>query len=227
MINNKVKSAVRKRLGPGGVVIEVGAHFGEDTKEILRINEPDRIYCFEPDPRNISILDAYVKDMRMRSYQVAMSNRDGWTDLFMGYAEGAGPKAFKKYGFIPKEVYKSRKLHASGATSLKRGHPLVEATMRVPVETVRFDGWARKVGIDEVKFLWIDVQGAEKEVIMGADTDINKVQAIWIEYGEVLYKGAMTRKETRDMLVDRGFVVDKKLSDRGDKGNLLFWRADV
>ena len=38
-----------------GDIVEVGAHYGEDTLRFLKFFPNSNIYCFEPDPRNILI----------------------------------------------------------------------------------------------------------------------------------------------------------------------------
>ena len=37
------------------VIVEVGAHYGEDTLRFLEIFPQALVYSFEPDPRNIEV----------------------------------------------------------------------------------------------------------------------------------------------------------------------------
>ena len=73
-----------------------------------------------------------------------------------------------------------------------------------------------------IDFIWIDVQGAEYEVIDGIGKMINKISYIWIEYGENIYDGAMNRKQTIEMLSNKNFSLISKLSSNDAKGDLVF-----
>ena len=115
-------------------------------------------------------------------------------------------------------------LNGSGASSLKTGHPLVEDKItRVP--TTRLDTWMRENHISYIDFLWIDVQGGEREMLEGFGDCSSSIGGIWIEYGEDAYIGAMNRKETISVLSKVNFELDDKWSDIWPKGNLLFWRS--
>ena len=46
-----IKKLLNNKEDP--VIIEIGAHYGEDTVEFLKEFDDVKMYCFEPDPRNI------------------------------------------------------------------------------------------------------------------------------------------------------------------------------
>ena len=90
------------------------------------------------------------------------------------------------------------------------------------VTVIRFDKWYSTRNIGLIDFVWIDVQGAEKEVIEGMGKVIQKIRMIWMEYGEDQYNGAMDRLQTIDLLNSKGFSLESQLSDSGPQGDLLF-----
>ena len=59
------KKEIRDLLCPPGeltdppVVVEIGAHYGEDSYYFLETFEEIELYCFEPDPRNIEMIKKY------------------------------------------------------------------------------------------------------------------------------------------------------------------------
>ena len=49
--------------------------------------------------------------------------------------------------------------------------------------------------MDVIDFIWIDVQGAEKEVIEGAKNILPNVKYIQLEYGETSYEGGLSKNK--------------------------------
>ena len=86
--------------------------------------------------------------------------------------------------------------------------------------TSRFDTWYKNNQLKEIDFAWIDVQGAEREVVEGMGDRVNLIKYIWIEYGEMFYEGAMSKNETISLLKSKGFdlIEDQNVSNE----DLLF-----
>lgn len=226
-MNNNIKQYVKKKLRRRPVIVEVGAHYGEDSVDFLKVMDPSCVYCFEPDPRNIYIFKKYVKDERISLHEFAVSDTNGDSiDFHLSYSSNIGPTMFEKYHWINKKEYIDMKINASGASSLNRGHPLLKEGETVKIETIRLDTWAIKNDVENIDFLWIDVQGAEKKVVRGFGDMSKKIKCVWIEFGEDGYDVYMGRNETISMFDSLGFVLDKKKSNRGKKGNLLFWSKE-
>ena len=61
------------------VILEIGAADGLDTLKFLEtFSHPAlRMYCFEPDPRNIAAFKERVRDPRVRLLEAAISDTDG------------------------------------------------------------------------------------------------------------------------------------------------------
>jgi len=186
-------------------ILEVGAHFGEDTQRFLHVlgNRVDKIYCFEPDPRSIEMFEKHVNDDRVILVKAALSNKN---DILLFY-QSHNPTVKKvpdKYGWISSHDYEELKLDNCGSSSLKKGYHL---TLEKPihVDTIRYDDWASKNNVDSIDLAWIDVQGAERDVIEGMGTAIEGVKHIWIEFGEMQYEGAMSFTETVELMASKGF----------------------
>ena len=225
MGKSNIKQYVKSRLFKNPVVVEIGAHYGEDSIDFLESMGASCVHCFEPDPRNIHIFKKYVKDKRISLYEFAVSDTDEDSiDFYLSYISDIKPKMFKKYHWIDKKDYVDMKINSSGASSLRKGHPLLDDGETVSVSTIRLDTWATKNGVDDIDFLWIDVQGAEREVVRGFGDMSQKIKCVWIEFGEDGYDGYMSRRETILTFDAMGFVLDEKKSSKRKKGNLLFWR---
>ena len=147
------------------VIVEIGAHFGEDTLRFLEVFPQGQIHCFEPDPRCIKVFRRYVTDPRATLYELALSNCEGSATFYQSYQE-----------------------HSD--------------------------------------VTWIDVQGAEKDVLDGMGSEIRRIKLVWIEYGEMTYEDSMSRLETVKYFESKGFSLVSKLSTSGEAGDLLFLRTD-
>lgn len=202
------------------VVVEIGAHYGEDTLRFLEVFEKARMYCFEPDPRNIEIFKQYVTNPRATLRTTALAASDGTAKFYQSYQE-TPDQVPEKYDWITLEDYRKSLINSSGCSSLKKGHPHLLGDPIV-VQTERFDKWYNQSDLGLIDLVWIDVQGAERDVIEGMGDAIHNVRLIWVEYGELEYSGAMTYHETIALLKEKNFVSVPQLSDHGQSGDLLF-----
>ena len=205
------------------IIVEVGAHYGEDTLRFLETFPRAKVYCFEPDPRNIKIFESYVKDDRVVLSHSALAATEGKAEFFQSYEELQDNRVPEKYDWIDLEDYKQEQINSSGASSLKKGHKDILPNSIV-VKTERFDNWHRISGVGTIDLLWIDVQGAEADVIEGMGEAAQHVKLVWIEYGETQYQGALTRLDTVRLMKEKGFAAVNELSDHGAAGDLLFKR---
>lgn len=203
------------------IIVEVGSHYGEDTLRFLETFKNPSIYCFEPDPRNIIVFKKYVKEEKVKLYESALSDFNGKSLFFQSYIELEENLVPHKYDWVSKEDYFDNKLNSSGASSLKKGYGKT-FDKPIKIDVIKGSSWMKENKIKEIDLLWVDVQGSEKEVIQGFGTSLNKANFIWIEYGETMYEGGMTRQETINLLSDYGFVCIENLSDKGLQGDLLF-----
>ena len=203
-------------------ILEIGAHFGEDTQRFLDIFDKkiEKIYCFEPDPRSIEIFKKHVNDDRAILYQLALSDKECELPFYQSYNpnETTVPK---KYEWIKPEDYVDLKLAGTGASSLKKGYHLASKDP-IYVKSVRYDDWAEKNKIDSIDLAWIDVQGAEKDVIEGMGRRINDISFVWIEYGEMFYEGSMNRGETVKLMSTKNFIEMPGASSKQKQGDILF-----
>lgn len=190
-------------------ILEIGAHFGEDTQRFLHTfgDRIGKIYCFEPDPRSIRVFKNYISDERVSLFHSALSKENGILPFYQSHNpnETAVPE---KYDWIESDDYNGSKLANSGASSLKKGYHLVLGDP-INVKSLRYDSWAVQNGIESIDLAWIDVQGAESDVIEGMGSEIRNIKYIWMEFGEMQYDGSMTFSETVSLMSEKGFVLDK------------------
>jgi len=204
------------------VIVEVGAHYGEDSVRFTEAFEDCTVYCFEPDPRNVAVFKKYVNNSNIHLFECALSSEEGTAEFYQSFQDLENEQVPDKYDWISPEDYRDYNINSSGASSLKKGyeHALKKT---VTVTTKRFDNWMVENDLTHVDLLWIDVQGAEEQVIDGASTELANVDFIWIEYGETFYEGALSRMQTIALLSAKGFKVLKDYPNSSDTGDLLFY----
>ena len=208
------------------IIIEVGSHYGEDTLRFLESFRGVNLFCFEPDPRNIEIFKKYVNDSRVKLFEVALSDKKGKASFYQSYQEYNQSHIPDKYEWIDKEDYIQNRLNNSGSSSLKKGYPHILQN-KIEVETDRFDNFYNINNISEIDLAWIDVQGAEREVIEGMGSQIKKIKYIFMEYGETLYEGGMSRKESLALMNKKGFEEIVEFSSKNPQGDILCKNSEL
>lgn len=218
-IHKALRDLIRKK---DPIIVEVGSHLGTDTRRLREGFPEAKIYCFEPDPRAHNVLEKYCSDLEFDLVKYAVSDTDAEDVAFyQAYSDKNIDAMLEKYSWIEKNDFINFRLNRCGASSIKKGHEAVAHGTEIKVKTIKIDTWARRNGIEYIDLLWVDVQGAEKEVFCGARESLKKIKIIWTEYGETDYEGGMSRSETIQML-KAYFSVMNHFSIFHKKGNLLF-----
>lgn len=76
---------------------------------------------------------------------------------------------------------------------------------------------------DEKISLWIDVEGANKEVLLGGIDLLSKVQTIYIEVENIqFWKDQWIRQDVIDFLESHGFVLTREFTAYPDQTNCIF-----
>ena len=140
-------SLVSRLVKPGMTVVDVGAHHGFYTLLASRnVGSKGRVLAFEPSPRERTRLEKHVRVNRCKNvsvYPFAVGSANAVGDLFL--VESA-------------EDY---------CNSLRP--PAVAATTRkIQVEVVSLDEFLKRAGVHRVHFIKLDVEGAELDVLQGA-----------------------------------------------------------
>lgn len=185
-------------------IVEIGSHYGEDSLRLAETFSDSKIYCFEPDPRNTSVHRKYVDHPRILLNECALSSTEGSKPFYQSYQKNPSSSVPEKYSWISPSDYYILDLHNSGSSSLKSGYP---HTLKEPIDvsTIRFDSWCISNQISNIDFAWIDVQGAELDVIEGMGDKVRNINYIWIEYGQMEYTGALSKSDTLSLLNSKGF----------------------
>lgn len=197
-------------------VLDVGAHWGQDSLFLAREDVNTTVIAFEPTPELAQALRDNSKDFsdRYRVYEHAISDFDGEADFHM--VEGdTGSASLNEFS---DDLDKSW----PGRTDFK-----VRASKKVNV--YRLDTWLSIYApeITEIEHLHIDAQGSDLAVLVGLGEKISLVRSGVVEVPQApelrLYKGQHTKEDAMKFLLDNGFKVSKVVS-QVNEDNLFFDR---
>ncbi len=180
-------------LGTGSItVLDVGARWGTEDAW-YRIPPLARVVGFEPDPEECARLNARAAPNGTERYvPLALGARTGRAALHVTKEPGCSS------------------LYPPDPAVIAR-YPLLEVMTpqtTLDIELVRLDEWSRREGCGEISFIKLDVQGAELDVLEGADQVLESCVGLDLEVEfSPLYRGQPLFADVDRFLRERGFVL--------------------
>jgi FkbM family methyltransferase len=159
------------------IFVEIGMHFGIDTKDFRRMHPHARIVCFEPDPRNIDMIKKLGNDKICELYELALSNTNEPMNF---YLSSGNSKEKLNDPLLTKNDW-------SCSSSLKKptGHLVKHKWITFPksikVKCCKLDDFEPLKNI-KIDFMWVDVQGAEDLVFSSAQETLKNTHYVYTEY---------------------------------------------
>ena len=193
-------------LGVKNIVI-VGACEGREIRRLLRTYRNAKIHAFEPSPRYFgNLVKMYKKSTRVFSYNIAIAHTDGKKSFFEGSLPGTG-------SILPLSNFS------------KSTYGITE-TEKFTVDSKSLDSFFNSNNPQiEIDLLWIDVQGAEIQVLNGALETLKHTKCVFIEVSNLfpLATGGALADEIQDILSTKGFfLVGLGLDSSNLTGNALY-----
>lgn len=192
MIGTREEAALKPVLGSlrNALIIEGGAHDGATCEWILAKlpNLPQLYLCVEPDPRNLSVLSSRRFPSCVKIIPVALARQNGNAGLNLSDMPGQ-PEGWTCSSTIRKPT-----------GHLKR-FPSITFFQTVPVKTQTLQSLCGDHQVKMIDFLWLDIEGAERDVIEGSPGIISCTKFMWLEaWREELYEGMWTRADLLEYL---------------------------
>jgi FkbM family methyltransferase len=168
---------LRQILPDHPVIFEIGAHIGTDTCALVRMAKPSLYVAFEPDPRNLIKLYELKEYLDFELYPYGVSDRIGKATFWQSHGQAPGNQREHTDSSSLKEP-------------IKPGRPWISFS-QTEIETVTLDWFCEERSISHVDFIWMDVQGAELDVIRGGQRCLRNTDYLYTEYreGMPLYRG--------------------------------------
>lgn len=206
------KKSLLTLLSSDPTIIEIGAHIGIDTYELAYVFPTARIIGFEPHPDLFRAASKYVAELKNVSLvPAALSDECGFAIFYQSSGESDGSGSLLK------------------ATDWTKIYPKIHFRQSdqvvVPVSTL--DSYINQTSISEIDLIWIDVQGAELKVFLGAIQALERTKFIYCEVAEnPEYAGAATYSQIKAFLSGYGMRPIKEFLPPAwnGGGNVLFGR---
>lgn len=168
-VQQKLFSEMVKRREGGEVIIDVGANRGGTALRYLEFSENVEIHCFEPTPAHLEILRGrFVESPRVHVHEYGLGSKPSTMLMHINRMQDTN------------SLLESTRI---GATSDKS----CETVDKVEVEIRTLDDECRRLGLDSIDLLKLDVQGYELEVLRGASGLLNR-RKIRLVYTETYFK---------------------------------------
>lgn len=183
MIHEIIKNLMSNIKNP--IVFEIGARKGEDTEIIAKNCPHAKIYAFEPLVEHLDDWYELEKRHKIYSNMYAIGHIDGEINFHVS----SDPANFKGSSSIRKP-----KDHITSFPNVK-----FDEIRSVPI--LKLDTYTNRENIDHIDFLWMDVQGAELDVIQGGQETLKKTKYLYSEYyNNEMYEGQVHWKEYKKQL---------------------------
>lgn len=200
------KTEIAPFLPESPIIIEAGAYKGIDTEEMSRLWPNGHIYTFEPVPELYhQVLQRVGYRKNVECYNVALGAESGTTSLYVSTGASDASSSIRKPGEVTQY------------------HPDItfDELSEVPVTTLH--EFVTDHEIQRVDFLWLDLQGAEFDVLRASPGVVQNASAIYTEVNHVeSYEGTGLYPDLRGWLADHGFEVQREFLPWEDQGNVLF-----
>lgn len=186
-IESAIHQVLEKYLKFGDVFVDIGANFGLHTLYAAKlVGEEGQVFAFEPVPSNLKLLYRNITlskvDKQVRVIPNAVSN---------------GSEAFLEFYVPPDEVAVTASLRPTQHDS---------DTQVVQVANVRLDDYWQDINLP-IRMIKIDVEGAELDVLHGAEKLLSQWQPILVieVHGFALPSFGATVTELRSFLKQFGY----------------------
>tara|TARA_B110000495_G_C23002873_1_gene592057 strand:+ start:1004 stop:1912 length:909 start_codon:yes stop_codon:yes gene_type:complete len=142
-------------VSKGDQFLDIGAHIGYFSLLFSELNGKGKILSFEASPKNFDLLEKNVKNSKIEAFNIAVSDKNGILK-FMEF-----PILFSEYNTSNLSIYKNENWFKS----------LLVKEIDIP--SIKGDNLVQEYEIDPT-YIKIDVEGAEKQVLLGFEKYLSK-----------------------------------------------------
>jgi FkbM family methyltransferase len=210
-------------------IFEIGAHRGYDIDEIIKYWPEANIYAFEADPYNYEICKNRLEKYRNTYlFNIAISDQNGKV-------------SFNRFCDIEKipdcDTLKGLNLQFTGCGSIKKPgiglkniYKIENVVEEIIVDTMTLDSFCTVNKIESIDAIFMDVQGAEMDVINGCKNFITSTKALILEWSTnyVLYEDETDFKLIKKHLELLGlYECQREYQIQNLNGDSLFMRLGL
>lgn len=204
------------------VFFEVGVFDGKTSNGFYSMvcandRSDNKYFAFEPDSRNydkiVSNDNFPIKKSGVELIKKALNSKTGIFKLFCSSGKQEGGE--NEYDCC------SSLLEPDEVNEL---FPFIKFEETEEVDCITIDDFCSEKNIDYIDFIFADIQGAELEMLKGAESMISKIKFLFLEKSDnqKLYANQPLTEDLIKYLSDRGFEVAKKFDS-----DILFYNKNL
>ena len=203
----EVLEYVKQFLPHAPIIIEAGAHYGDDTVNMKSVWPYATMHLFEPLPHSFKIMRKTLSNVpQVHYYPLALSNHEGITEF---HVNSSNP----------------------GACSINAPvHWNASEFDQTPaqIHCMTIDTWAYLYDISHVDFMWLDMEGHELYALQGAKRILSGVKAIYTEVSYIPVRvNSGNYKDVTVLLEECGFIEVWRWDVGNGYGDALFIKKDL
>lgn len=180
----------KTKFTENGVFFDIGSNAGSFIKVLSAFNIKNNIHCFEPHPVLHQTTKSVYPYINMNNY--CLGNMDGNVDIYIPqWSVGLS-------SIIMRPLFSQ----------------LNQQINKINVKCQKMDTYCNVNNINDINFVKIDVEGAEKDIFEGSSELLKnkKIKCGIFEIGQTLYDANTHENEICDLLYSYGYIVDKRFS---------------
>jgi len=172
-------------------ILDIGSRDACQSLELSDWFPNSTIHCFEPVPETANWCRGNIKDKEnILFYQKAIGSIDGSVKFHKVVNGNIGASS----------LYRTNSEHHHGRTW---------AQEEIEVQCVRGDSFLKENAISQIDLIWMDVQGAEIEVLDSFGSNLENIKAIHSEVGlDKIYEKSTVKRELINFMEEKGFLVE-------------------
>lgn len=189
-----VLKTVKPFLPENPVILEAGAFDGKDSIKMANFWPNGFVHSFEPISENYEKLVSNVNGLKnVSTYAFALGEKIGVFDFYVS--------SFKDNPDVPTA---SSSILEPTSHLISTSSVQFNKKIKIPMTTI--DSWGKENGIDNIDFMWLDMQGYELSALNASPEILKTVKAIHVELEFLeLYKDQYLYQDVKKWLEANGF----------------------
>lgn len=204
---------IEKIIDPSDTILEAGAFDGTDTVRLARMVPQGKVISFEPNPPRYAQLCEKTKNLsNVSTYPFALSSKNEEATFYVCYGTQHDPIYEGASSLLPPA--ESMKIHYQG--------PIIK------VPSYKLGDWCKEHHQTKIDFMWLDLEGAELQVLSNALRILSTVKAIYVETNFYEFREGMTQyADLKEFLEKNEFRLLAHSYHQGLQGNAIFVRSTL
>ena len=196
-------------------VIEAGARWGAESRDLSQFYPLANVYSFEPNPDTVEVCRNELKDLEnVKFYDYGLGDKNSELPFF------STPSGYEGSSSFLKRIDFDKFQEQTGV-----------------IKTLRLDDFVAQENIECIDLLCMDVQGFELNILKGAGEFIDKINFVIMEEPTLnkwpsflpqdihsFYIKAPSAKEIQDFMTSNGFQEIARMKENDVEDNVMYGR---